>query len=359
MKKRALVGMSGGIDSSVAAYLLKKQGYDVIGVFMRNGVEVEASNQKSCCSVDDAYDARRVADMLGIPFYSVNLKKQFKSIINYFVSEYDKGRTPNPCAMCNRYIKFGEIFRYAETLKCDYVATGHYARIQDNKGTAQLLKGIDNKKDQSYFLFDIDRTKLGRILMPIGDYTKSEVRQIAEREKIPVVNKPESQQICFVPSNDYRNLLKTEAIRLLEGPIKTTGGRTVGKHNGYQFYTIGQREGLGVSLGEPMYVVNIVPEENLIVIGNNDDLLEKNAIVRQINWLKEMPQKFDCFVQIRYNSEPEPAVIEQTNIDSCIVSFKNNVRAVTPGQAAVFYSDQVVLGGGWIEKSRFKSTEKS
>lgn len=370
MNNRILVAMSGGVDSSVAAYLLKKDGYDIIGIFIRNGVKAESGNQKSCCSADDAYDARRIADKLDVPFYSVNQEESFSKIINYFINEYNRGRTPNPCSVCNRKIKFGTLFRYAELFQCGRIATGHYARIAGSEAGARILKGSDPKKDQSYFLAGVPREMLPKIMFPLGDMEKTEVRRIAREAGLPTSDKPDSQQICFVPDNDYRKLLREKNAPLREGNIATTGGKVVGKHEGIQMFTIGQRDGLGVSLGKPMYVVDISPETNTVVIGEGPDLMRTAFTATGVNWHFDPPESFDAIVKVRHGHSGERcrvrlegaspdlsnALYDRTKdrASRCSVELESPVRAVTPGQSAVFYdreTGEALLGGGTIESS--------
>lgn len=354
MGRKVLLAMSGGIDSSVSAYLLKQEGYDVTGVFMRNGAVKEGErNEHSCCSLDDAYDARRVAHHLGIPFYNLNFKEDFDRIIAYFVQTYNRGRTPNPCIMCNAWIKFGRLFDYARLMGMDHVATGHYARVEH--GERSLLKrGLDPTKDQSYVLFPLQQPELKRVLFPVGALEKTEVRRIADQAGIRTKNKPDSQDICFVPDGDYSGLIRKrtpEAVH--EGEIVNREGEKVGTHRGYQFFTIGQRRGLGVAAGRPQYVVSVDPAANQVVIGDPEDIQSDIMQVRRINWLAIDPppagERLRAEVKIRYAHQAAPAWIEITGGGDARVQFDLPQTAVTPGQAAVFYRDDVVVGGGWIE----------
>lgn len=349
---KILCAMSGGVDSSVAAYLLKQQGHDVIGVFMRNGIDYHRSNQHSCCSVEDAYDARRVADHLGIPFYSVNLKDGFRKLIDYFVDEYNQGRTPNPCVMCNRWLKFGALFDYARVLGCEKVATGHYARVAEEAGTTLLKRGRDHSKDQSYVLCTLTQEQLERTVLPIGGLTKDEVRSLAERAGLRTYNKPDSQEICFVPDNDYRKLFDEADLR--PGEIRTTEGDVVGRHEGLQLYTIGQRKGIGAH-GKRMYVVELDPETNAVVVGEDAALHREGMLVDRVNWYavaEASPGRlFRGEVKIRRTHTPAPASIEVLEDGRARVMFYEPQRAITPGQAAAFYAGDVVLGGGWIKAS--------
>lgn len=348
------MAMSGGVDSSVGAYLLKEQGYDVVGLFMRMGVEYppECKVERTCCSAADAADARRVADQVGIPLYVLNFKKDFDKIIIYFCDEYNRGRTPNPCLICNRDLKFGKLFQYAEEIGAEYVATGHYARIVQKEGENFLIKGVDRHKDQSYALFTIKKADLARVLFPVGELKKSEVRTIARKLNLTVKNKPDSQDICFVPDKDYRTLLKERTPgKIVGGLVKDTQGNTLGKHDGYQFFTLGQRKGLGVAAGKPIYVQRIDPVTHNVIVSTNRELYTRALYADDVNWLAE--PEFDdegmcrCKATIRYSQPPRAAWITKTG-DRVLVKFKYSVRAVTPGQAVVFYSGETVLGGGWI-----------
>jgi len=370
MSKRVVVAMSGGVDSSVAAYLLKKQGYDVTGLFMSLGACLErlAPRRKACCSVFDARDAQRVADMLGIKFTILNFKREFEQVIDYFCSEYDQGRTPNPCIRCNQYLKFGKLMEYADKLGADYIATGHYARITSPLAPKRhgalmapkaqriqeyvLRKGIDTTKDQSYVLFTLTQPQLARIIFPLGELTKKEVRKIAHKIDLPVKDKPESQDVCFVPSSGYQNLLKERIPdRLKQGVVKDTSGKIVGRHDGYQLFTIGQRRGLRIALGKPAYVSKIIPKTNTIIIGDRSDVLNTTFLADEVNWItpKILAKTLEAEVKIRYLHKQSKARIKVIG-KSVQVVFKQPQFAITPGQAAVFYKNDTVLGGGWIRK---------
>ena len=363
--------MSGGVDSSVAAALLLREGYDVLGVFMRLGTPagVEGPEETSCstttgkhkqgcCSVLDAADARRVAGMLDVPFYVLNFEQDFGRVIDYFVSEYNRGRTPNPCVRCNDWLKFGKLAQFAESVGADYVASGHYARVERDPATGRnrLLRGRDPRKDQSYVLFGITRAALDHTLLPIGGYEKHEVRSIAEELKLPVFNKPDSQEICFVPNNDYAALVRRrtpDAFR--PGEFVTSAGEVLGHHEGHQQYTIGQRKGLGVAAGYPLYVIDIEPSSNRVVLAPREQLLKRTLRARQINLIE--PDRFSsgeptaCQVKIRYNHDPQPASARLTGDDELEITFEHPQSAITPGQAAVVYDGDLVLAGGWIESS--------
>ncbi len=372
---KVLVAMSGGVDSSVAAALLLRDGYEVVGCFMRLGSPGEAFDEltpadgaecnpsririghQGCCSINDAADARLVAAKLGVPFYVANFKKDFGRIIDYFVGEYNAGRTPNPCVRCNDWLKFGKLHEYAKQIDADFVASGHYARI-DREGSAapRLLRGIDRDKDQSYVLFGAPRARLNEMLLPIGGYRKSEIRQLARDLDLPVFDKPDSQEICFVPDNDYAGLVKRrtpEAVRA--GAILDPEGRAIGEHAGHQHFTIGQRRGVGVALGYPIYVVDRDAQRNTITVGPREMLLAAGCTARECNWLVEAPavgQWVRCEAKIRYNSEPVSAQVRRLDDDAIEVRFAEPQFAVAPGQAVVCYSadePEVVMGGGWID----------
>jgi len=350
---RVLCAMSGGIDSSVAAWLLREQGHEVTGVFLRNGVEHPPggrAGKQGCCSVEDTWDARRVADSLGIPFYVLNFESDFRRIVDYFVAEYDRGATPNPCVLCNRDLKFGRLFDYADAIGAEFVATGHYARVEEGP---RLLRGIDAGKDQSYFLFPLRRGQLARVRFPVGGMEKAAVRETARRAGLRVAEKPESMEICFVPDNDYRRLIRERIPeRVREGAFVTTRGEVVGRHGGHQLFTVGQRKGLGVALGRPMYVVAIDAEKNAVVVGEQRDLERSELTAREVNWIDANPQpgeELEATVQIRYRHPGAAGRLEVLEGGRVQATFSAPQRAVTPGQAAVFYRGDSVLGGGWIE----------
>jgi tRNA-uridine 2-sulfurtransferase len=348
--------MSGGVDSSVAALLLKEAGHQVVGVFLRLGPgagPAPGGGHRGCCSVEDSRDAAGVASRLDIPFYAINCEDEFARIIDDFVAEYHRGRTPNPCARCNQWIKFGSLFERARALGCEAVATGHYARIERAAdGRARLLRGRDPRKDQSYFLFSIGREVLGRALFPVGVLAKAEVRQIARRSGLPVAEKPDSQEICFVPG-DYRDVLRARgADRIRPGLLVDTGGHPIGEHPGHQNFTIGQRRGLGVALGAPRYVVGIEAGPNRVIIGERKDLAADRCEVDEVRWTSIADpapgEAIDALVQIRHRHRPAPARIEVEAPDRVRVRFVEPELGITPGQAAVFYEGDVLLGGGWI-----------
>ena len=369
--KKVVVAMSGGVDSSVAAALLLREGYDVVGVFMRLGspagvaapegdaaCDASGKNRQGCCSVLDAADARRVAGLLGIPFYVLNFERDFGRVIDYFVAEYNRGRTPNPCVRCNDWLKFGKLAQYARAVGADYVASGHYARIAADGagGRRRLLRGRDPRKDQSYVLFGMPHGALEHTLLPIGEFEKHEVRGIAEELKLPVFNKPDSQEICFVSNNDYAALVRRRAPEAAgPGEFVTASGEVVGRHAGHQQFTIGQRKGLGIALGYPIYVTGIDAAANRVVLGSKEALLKSGLRARQINLLDERLRSADapvrCQAKIRYNHDPQPATAQVAGEDELTVRFDDPQSAITPGQAVVLYDRDVVLGGGWIESA--------
>ena len=368
---RVVLAMSGGVDSSVAAHLLLDAGHEVIGVFMRHGEEssracqVEngstlpvlrgvsqdrADHKQGCCTASDAADARRVASKMGIPFYALDLQEDFRRIVDYFVDDYLSGRTPNPCVKCNHWIKFGRLFEYADGIDADYLATGHYARIE----SGQLYRGLDGNKDQSYALFGIDRRRLDRMLLPVGGFTKPRIREIAESLGLGVAGKKDSQEICFVTQGHHSDFVKArrpEMAGATSGQIVTIDGRVVGTHAGYEAFTVGQRKGLGVAMGSPHFVIRIEPESHRVVIGPQEALLRDSLQAVDANWLiegTEMPEQVS--VQIRYNGSPKPATLTLDPLDRTRfrVRFDRPESAVAPGQAAVVYDETRVLGGGWI-----------
>ena len=345
--------MSGGVDSSVAALLLQQQGYDVIGVTMKLYSLDHADlpdYYRGCCTVDDVEDARRVCQRLGVPHYVLNVQQEFESfVIDYFCSEYQKGRTPHPCIACNDKIKFNFLSHRAQALGASYVATGHYARIEgDGERGFSLRKGLDESKDQSYVLYGMGQDELAHTLMPVGAHSKDEIRGMAQEAGFPNAAKPDSQDICFIPFGDYKAFLK-ERIEATPGEIVDMDGTVLGLHEGIEMFTVGQRRGLGLATGEPRYVVRLEPEENRVVVGSQDDLYRREFAVSRTNFVsgKAPEGPVPVSVKIRYKFQEAPAVLEATG-DGALVVFDEPQRAITPGQAAVFYEGDRVLGGGVI-----------
>ena len=350
--------MSGGVDSSVTAALMVEAGYDVVAITMRLGthdtIEIE-SDKPNCCSLEGVEDARRVATQLGIPFYAVNYEELFRqSIVDYFADEYVSGRTPSPCVICNQDLKFGKLLDLATQLEVDYVATGHYARIEREPETGRyiLRKGLDSRKDQSYFLFSLTQAQLRRALMPLGGYEKDEVRAVARKYQLRTAEKPESQELCFIADDNYKRFLKDRIPeKIQEGDIVDQEGRVLGAHQGIPFYTVGQRRGLGISAKTPLYVTELKVHDNTIVVGKNEDLSADTMQVEAVNLITmdKLTEPIRAEVKIRYKDTGAPATIRPLNDTEVEVKFDQPRRAVTPGQAAVFYDGDTVVGGGWIK----------
>lgn len=346
-----LLGMSGGVDSSVAGYLLKKAGYDVVGVTMKVWPQDCMSRaEDKCCGPSAIADARGVAHRLGIPHYVVDEADRFEEIvIGYFAEEYRAGRTPNPCVMCNEKLKFGSLWEKARALGCEAVATGHYAVVEHTPEGPVLRKGRDARKDQSYFLFSLRPEQLQRALFPLGGMEKSEIRAIARELGLRVADKPDSQEICFVPGNDYKAFLKGHLKEFQGGGIYDTSGRWIADHEGIEFYTIGQRKGLPGGSPKPMYVVDIDAANSRVIVGGEEELLREEFEVERVNWLGgELPSSTRATVKIRYAHAGAPATVEFPPGGRARIVPDEPLRAVTPGQAAVFYDGERVLGGGWI-----------
>ncbi len=379
-----VLAMSGGVDSSVAAHLLLEQGHDVIGVFMRHGEQSPAvcdtkagggrkppggserdretqltrgqlpivtrlDHKQGCCTAADAEDARRVSDRLQIPFYALDLNEEFGRIMDYFADEYTRGRTPNPCVQCNNWIKFGKLFDYADSVGADYVATGHYARMDRIDHEPTILRGVDRGKDQSYVLFGIQRRYLSRMLLPVGGYEKPAIRQIAGTLGLNVAEKKDSQEICFVTSGRYDEFVKRrkdEGDR--SGELVNTAGEVLGRHDGIEGFTVGQRKGLGVALGERAFVVRIEPQTNRVVLGDREATLRRDLTAAGCNWLVDRPPS-KCLAQIRYNAPAAPAELTMLDDGRIRVLFDEPQFGVAPGQAVVCFDGDRVLGGGWIE----------
>jgi tRNA-specific 2-thiouridylase len=352
MGKKVLVAVSGGVDSAVAVALLRDAGYDVTAVYLclRMGVAF-GGNERSCCRPQDAADAKTIAEKLGVRFVTLSAREEFEPIIKDFVEDYENGRTPNPCIRCNEKIKFGKLFGLADALEADFVATGHYARIIDYQGHTAIAPAKAPGKDQSYVLFRLPGEKLSRILFPIGELeNKQAVRNIAKGIGLEVHDKPDSQDICFVPDGDYVKLLEAHNSRALRaGDIEDSSGKIVGKHNGYGMFTIGQRRGTGVAAGSPVYVTNINPQSAVVTIGTKKDLLADRLIADCANWQVDVPTSFEAKVKIRYNHRGASAKVLITGKDTFEVCFDKPLEAITPGQAAVVYSEQCLLGGGFIK----------
>ena len=389
--EKVVVAMSGGVDSSVAASLLVEQGYDVVGCFMRlgsPGEELPSGSDQStgstcsnsanetqsgsagkpiklghqgCCSVADAHDARHVAAKLGIPLYVLNFKNDFDRIIGHFVSEYNAGRTPNPCIRCNNWLKFGKLFDYAVSIGASHVASGHYAQLLDVDGDLRLRRAVDDDKDQSYVLFGTPTQRLNSMLLPIGGFAKSKVREMARQRDLPVFDKPDSYEICFVPDNDYAGLVtRRSPDEVQSGDIVDTQGKKVGEHPGHQHFTIGQRRKIGVALGHPLYVLEKDPQSNQITVGGKNDLQATAVQAAEANWHIEPPRTWRrCQVAIRAHGDLLDAEVRATGEETLEIRFREPQAAVAAGQAAVAYDGDLLMGGGWIHQvSTIWSDEK-
>lgn len=357
MKKKVVLGMSGGVDSSVAAYILKEEGYEVIGITMsvipHNDIYDERDG--GCCSISSVYDARKVAQDLNIPHYVMNFRDVFeRKVIDYFVDEYINGRTPNPCVACNKYIKFDEFLKKAKSLGADYVATGHYASIEKDLATNRYLmkRSLDTRKDQTYFLYGMTQYQLEHTLMPLGKYTKDKVREIAEKINLDVHNKPDSEEICFIPDDDHGNFIKNRVPEKVKaGNFVDKDGKVLGRHKGIVYYTIGQRKGLGIALGKRMFVKEIRPEKNEIVLGDEKDIFKTKLYADDINIIPydKLPDNMEVTAKIRYSMKESKAIVRPYE-NGVLVEFQEPQRAITKGQSIVFYDKDLVIGGGTIKK---------
>ena len=356
-KTRILCGMSGGVDSSATAALLLEQGFDVVGVTLKLWPQDCVSRaEDKCCGPQAVMDARSVCNNLGIRYYLIDEAEDFqKHVIQYFADEYKAGRTPNPCVMCNEHLKFGRLIERADQLGADKIATGHFARVEQDKDTGRYLlkRGRDERKDQTYFLFSLRQDQLSRALFPLGEKTKSDTRDVARHCNLKTADKEESMEICFVPDNDYGGFLQKAGLaEKHRGEIVDLNGRVLGHHDGIEFYTIGQRKGLGISAPNPLYVLELNAEENRVVVGPVENLESESFEVERCNWIPfaELTEPIDATTRIRYNHSGTPATIEPGENGRATVRLHTPQRAIAPGQACVFYQDDLVLGGGWIAR---------
>ena len=354
-KKTVVVAMSGGVDSSVAALLLHNEGYNVIGVTMRLFPQSEETNyslNKSCCSLDDVEDARSVCRQINAKHYYLNFEKEFNEhVINYFISEYQKGRTPFPCLACNDRLKFDFLLKRAEFMKADYIATGHYASIIENNNEYKLIKGEDETKDQSYVLFNLTQSIMSKLKLPVGIFPKNEIRKIAEDHNLINANKPDSQDICFIPDGNYKKFINNK-IDKNEGIIVDSQGNKLGDHSGIHNFTIGQRKGIGIeSKGKPIFVTKIYPSKNIVEVGPSNELMQRKAYISKVNIISKKNKIInkEIFAKIRYKSTPAKGMLTLKNDGNAVFIFDEPQRAITPGQALVFYNDNEVIGGGFIE----------
>lgn len=355
-KKKVVVGMSGGVDSSVAAYLLKEQGYEVVGVTMQiwqDEEELTLEQEGGCCGLSAVDDARRVANKLEIPYYVMNFKEEFKTnVMDYFIEEYLQGRTPNPCIACNRYVKWEALLQRSLSIGADYIATGHYARVvQLPNGRYTLKKSATDAKDQTYALYNLTQYQLEHTLMPVGEYDKDDIRKIAEQISLRVANKPDSQDICFIPDNNYAEFIEANTSeKIQEGNFVDLEGNVLGRHKGITHYTVGQRKGLNLAMGRPVFVVEIRPETKEVVIGESTDVFTKKLYANNVNFMsiEKLEDEMHVVAKIRYSHKGADCIVKQVDEDTIECTFDEPVRAVTPGQAVVLYDGEYVLGGGTI-----------
>ena len=352
---RVVVAMSGGVDSSVAAALLVEQGFDVIGMMLRLWSEPGMQSANRCCTPDAMAQAKRVAAQLGIPFYAIDAQEPFyNQVVQFFIDGYTKGITPNPCLMCNRYIRWDFLLNHALAFGADFMATGHYARLQHKSGRIQLLKAVDDSKDQSYVLHVLNQEQLSKAQFPLGVYTKEEVRQLAKKFDLPVAERPDSQDLCFLGNGDYREFLLRNVKDFINGGlIHNSQGEVIGKHDGLAMYTIGQRRGLGLSSPSPLYVIEKDIERNVLIVGSKEDLHQRKLLAKDVNWVSIEPptSPLHAQVKIRYKAKTEWASIYPAESGYTELIFDHKISSITPGQAAVFYDNEICLGGGIIDAS--------
>ncbi|MFA9375218.1 MAG: tRNA 2-thiouridine(34) synthase MnmA [Lachnotalea sp.] len=355
-KEKVVIGMSGGVDSSVAAYLLKKQGYEVIGATMQIWQDEDAETKEDnggCCGLSAVDDARRVANDLDIPYYVMNFKKEFKeNVMDYFIEEYIQGRTPNPCIACNRYVKWESLLNRSLEIGADYIATGHYAQIAKlPNGRFALKKSATVAKDQTYALYNLTQYQLSHTIMPVGEYKKDEIRKIATEIGLKIANKPDSQEICFIPDNNYAKFIEENTeVKLTDGNFVDLDGNIIGKHKGITHYTIGQRKGLNLAMGHPVFVTQIRPDTNEVVIGEAEDVFANKLVANNINYMsiEDLVGKMQVIAKIRYSHKGDSCTIEKIDNEKVLCTFDEPQRAITPGQAVVFYDGEYVVGGGTI-----------